>query len=95
MIVLLVTFTVERGHEERALGFIREMQQHTRKEPGCVKYTGHQSNENPRKFFFYEVYKDEEALAAHRAADYFKQYVTHGLDEIIESRERDLYKIVS
>ncbi len=95
MIVLLVTFTVEKGHEERAADFIRSMQQETRQEPGCVRYTGHQSTENPRKFFFYEVYKDEAALAAHRNADYFKQYVTHGLDEIIETRERGLFKIVS
>ena len=95
MIVLLVTLTVEKGHEERAVEFIREMQQETRKEPGCVRYNGHQSAENPRKFFFYEVYKDEAALEAHRSSDYFKQYVTHGLDEIIETRERGLFNFVS
>ena len=54
-------------------------------------YIGHQSTEDPRKFLFYEQYKDAAALDAHRSAPYFKQYVTGGLDAIMEQRSRDLY----
>jgi quinol monooxygenase YgiN len=67
------------------------MQQHTRKEPGCLMYVGHQSTENPRKFLFYEQYKDRSSLDAHRNAPYFKQYVTGGLDTIMDQRKRELY----
>ena len=42
------------------------LQEHSRKEPGCLLYIGHQSTEDPRKFLFYEQYKDAAALDAHR-----------------------------
>jgi quinol monooxygenase YgiN len=54
MIVLLVQFTVKSGAEEQAQRFIRKMQEHTRREPGCRVYAGHQSSKDPRHFFFYE-----------------------------------------
>ncbi len=91
MIVLVVNFTVRAGEEERAKEFIRVMQEHTRQEPGCRQYVGHQSTQDPRRFCFYEVYDDQAALAAHRAAPYFAQYVTNGLGKLMESRTSDLY----
>lgn len=94
MIVLKVDMLVKPGTEARCLELIRIMQENSRKEPGCVQYVGHQSTENPRRFFFYEVYKDEAALQAHRDAPYFKQYVHGGLDPIMESRTRELFTIV-
>ena len=92
MIVLKVDMLVKPGMEEKCKELIRIMQEHSRQEPGCVQYVGHQSTENPRRFFFYEVYKDEAALQAHRDAPYFKQYVHGGLDGIMESRSRELYR---
>jgi quinol monooxygenase YgiN len=91
MIVLKVDMLVKPGAEEECREYIKILQEHSRKEPGCLMYIGHQSTENPRKFLFYEQYKDAAALAAHRAAPYFKQYVTEGLDTIMENRSRDLY----
>jgi (4S)-4-hydroxy-5-phosphonooxypentane-2,3-dione isomerase len=91
MVVLLVQFTVRAGEERRARELMRAMEQHTRNEPGCVSYIGHQSTTDPRRFFFYETYQDDAALAAHRASPYFDQYVTRGLDPIVETRERGLF----
>jgi quinol monooxygenase YgiN len=95
MIILLVQFTVKPDTEDRCREFIRNMEEHTRREPGCRQYVGHQSLENPRRFMFYEVYEDEAALDAHRAAPYFAEYVTGGLDKIIESRNRELFRLSS
>jgi (4S)-4-hydroxy-5-phosphonooxypentane-2,3-dione isomerase len=94
VIVLRVDMLVKPGAEEKCRELIHVLQENTRREPGCVQYVGHQSKENPRRFFFYEVYKDEAALQAHRDAPYFKQYVHGGLDPIMESRTRELYTIV-
>ena len=91
MIVLKVDMLVKSGTEEQCKEYIRILQEHSRKEAGCVQYVGHQSTENPRKFLFYEVYRDQAALQAHRDAPYFKQYVNGGLDSIMESRTRELY----
>jgi quinol monooxygenase YgiN len=94
MIVLKVDILVKPGAEEKCREYIRILQEHSRKEPGCLLYVGHQSTENPRKFLFYEQYKDAAALDAHRSAPYFKQHVIGGLDTIMESRSRDLYEPV-
>ena len=94
MIVLKVDMVVKAGSEEKCKEYIRIMQQHSRQEPGCLMYVGHQSTEDPRRFMFYEQYKDQASLEAHRNAPYFKQYVINGLDPILEQRSRGLYLIV-
>jgi quinol monooxygenase YgiN len=94
MIVLKVDMLVKPGTEAKCREYIQILQEHSRKEPGCLMYIGHQSAEDPRKFLFYEQYKDAAALAAHRSAPYFKQYVNEGLDTIMENRSRDLYHTV-
>ncbi len=91
MVVLLVQFVVKPGQEKRAQELIRIMSEHSRKEPGCVQYVGHQSTEDPRRFFFYESYKDDDALQAHRNAPYFREYVLGGLDNILADRRRELF----
>ncbi len=92
MIVLWVQFTVKPGSEDTARDVIHVMQEHTRREPGCRQYVGHQSTENPSQFMFYEVYDDQAALDAHWAAPYFKEHVKGRLDAVIENRTRHLYR---
>ncbi len=91
MLALLVQFTVKPGTEGRAREYIRNMQEHTRREPGCRLYIGQQSTENPRRFCFYEQYDDAAALQAHRAASYFAEYVTNGLSKLMESRTQETF----
>jgi len=94
MIVLKVDMLVKPGTEEKCREYIRILQQHSRREAGCLMYVGHQSTEDPRRFLFYEQYKDAAALEYHRNATYFRQYVTGGLDAIMEQRSRELYTLV-
>ncbi len=91
MLVLLVQFTVKAGMEGHARDYIRKMQEHTRREPGCRLYIGQQSTENPRRFCFYEQYDNPDALEAHRAAPYFAEYVTNGLSKLMESRTQETF----
>ena len=39
-----------------------------RDEPGCLRFNVLQSEEDENVYYFYELYKDEAALDAHRAA---------------------------
>lgn len=94
MICLRVTFSVRPGTEDECKRLMRTMTEHTVREPGCRAYVAWQSKENSRNFFFYEIYDDEAALAAHRAAPYFAQYVTNGLGNLMQSSEREIYKPV-
>jgi len=94
MIVLKVDMLVKPGAEEKCKEYIRLLHEQSRQEPGCLLYVGHQSLENPRKFLFYEQYKDQAALDFHRNTPHYKQYVNGGLDPIVESRSRELYAVV-
>lgn len=93
MLVLIVRYTVQPGKEEQACDYVRQMQEHTRKEPGCRFYVGQQSLEDPRTFCFYEQYDNQAALDAHRATPYFQKYIANGLATIIEpgTRVQELY----
>ena len=94
MIVLRVDMLVKPGTEEKCKEYLRLLQEHSRQEPGCLMYMGHQSTQESRRFLIYEQYKDQAALDAHRNAHYFKQYVNGGLDGIVENRTRELYSTV-
>jgi quinol monooxygenase YgiN len=42
-----------------------------RDEPGCLRFNVHQDQKDANVYYFYEVYKDEAALEAHRAAPHY------------------------
>jgi (4S)-4-hydroxy-5-phosphonooxypentane-2,3-dione isomerase len=94
VVVLKVDMLVKPGSEEKCKEYIRVLQQHSRREPGCLMYLGHQSSQDPRRFLFYEQYVDAAALEAHRNSPHFRQYVIGGLDAIMESRSRELYNVI-
>jgi quinol monooxygenase YgiN len=43
-------------------------------EPGCLAYRAHRSPKDPDAFYFYEQYKDDAALDAHRNAPYLAAF---------------------
>lgn len=45
-----------------------------RDEPGCVRFDVLQDNTDPNKFFFYEVYLDENAVKAHQASAHYARW---------------------
>ena len=45
-----------------------------RDEPGCLRFDVLQDNTDPNRFFFYEVYVDEAAVEAHRAAPHYARW---------------------
>lgn len=42
-----------------------------RDEPGCMRFNVLQDGQDPNVYYFYEVYRDEAALEAHRAAPHY------------------------
>ena len=40
-------------------------------EPGCLRFNVLQDEKDPNVYYFYEVYKDQAALEAHRAAPHY------------------------
>jgi quinol monooxygenase YgiN len=82
--------TVKPGKAEECIELLKAAVAETRKEPGCVQYMAHQSTENPLTFVFYETYKDEAALEAHRNSPHFARYVAGGIGPLVESVTREM-----
>jgi autoinducer 2-degrading protein len=72
MLVSIVEVTVKPGMQQRFLELIKDDAEHSEAdEPGCVRFDVLQDTEDERRFFFYEVYIDQEAHLAHRQTPHF------------------------
>jgi quinol monooxygenase YgiN len=67
---LLAEFTVRPGAEARVAEMVTELADHVRQEPGNVTFAVYTKEADPRAYWIYEVYRDEEAFRAHLAAPY-------------------------
>jgi (4S)-4-hydroxy-5-phosphonooxypentane-2,3-dione isomerase len=75
MIVLHVTVQVKPEHVAEFLEVVRYDAEHSEKdEPGCLRFDVLQDRDDPHRFYYYEVYRDEAALEAHRQTPHFKYY---------------------
>lgn len=54
------------------------------REPGCHRFDVHQEAKDPTLFFLYEVYADDAALEAHRAAPHYLEFREDVKDWVIE-----------
>ncbi len=86
--VLAVTWTAKAGNEERVTAILRELGEASRAEPGVITYTTHVNPDNPREFFIYEKYHDEDGLAAHQATEHFQRLVLQEAIPLLEDRVR-------
>ncbi|PPH34856.1 putative quinol monooxygenase [Rathayibacter rathayi] len=68
--ILVAEFTAKPGHEETVAGMIADLAVLVRQEPGNVEFVPYRREDDPTRFFVYEVYRDEEAFQAHISADY-------------------------
>ena len=95
MVVLIVKLRVKPGSEEECKRLMRTMEEHTRREPGCLMYIAHQSSDDATQFALYEQYKDMAAFEIHGKSSYFAEYVINGLNKHVLNRERMLCQPIS
>jgi len=92
MICVAVTYVVKPGLEDQAVALLEQLAKASRTEPGCQMYVVHRSPDDPRRFFLYEQYDDQNALDAHRAAPHFSEFGTNGVMPMLESRTPELFE---
>lgn len=81
---LLAEFTVTPGAEARMAEMVTELAGRVREEPGNLIFAVYTKAENPRAYWIYEVYRDDEAFQAHLEAPYggpFNAEVTDLIEE--------------
>ena len=92
--VVTAKWTAKEGEEEKVLAAIEKLIEPSRAEPGNSFYQASRDPEDPRVFFFFEIYDDEAAYKQHGESEHFKE---HGFGEaipLLESRERRFYTTI-
>lgn len=75
MVILHVTVQVKPEYARQFLDVVRHDAEHSeRDEPGCLRFDVIQDRDDANRFYYYEVYRDEAALEAHRQSPHFKHY---------------------
>ena len=92
MYVVAATYTTKPGEEAAVQAILERMAEPSRAEPGCVFYQAHTSPDDPRVFFLYEQYVDEDGYKAHQATDHFQQHILGDAIPRLEKRERAFYE---
>lgn len=75
MHAIFVTVKVKPDQRERFLEAIEEdATSSVRDEPGCLDFQVLQDRDDPDTYYFYEVYRDEEAFKAHGRTPHFERW---------------------
>ena len=74
MIATLVFVNVVPGQEDAFAAITAYNHENSRKEPGNVRFDVLHDRKDPSRFVLYEVYRDEEAAAAHKETEHYKKW---------------------
>ena len=75
MITIIATFNVKNECTAKFEELAKECIAASRKEEGNVDYHLYTGKEDKTKFFFVEVWKDEQAIDTHNASAHFTKFV--------------------
>ncbi len=82
------------GEEEAVAAILSRFVPQARGEPGVRCFVIHRSRTEAAKFFFYEVFEDEAAFAAHQQTPHFKTLIAAEALPKLAKRERVQYTIL-
>lgn len=74
MFVVCVHVHVKPENRQQFLEASLENARNTVREPGNLRFDVLQQTDDPDRFVLYEVYKDEAAMAAHKATPHYAQW---------------------
>ncbi|HEY6568082.1 MAG TPA: putative quinol monooxygenase [Actinomycetota bacterium] len=73
-IIVFASFRPLTGKEQEVNDLLTWMVGHTRLEPGCERYDLYRRLGDDTSFHLFERYRDEHALAEHRASEHYVEY---------------------
>jgi quinol monooxygenase YgiN len=86
---LFAEFLVKPGAELQVAELMLELTARVREEPGNLAFVPYTRAAEPRRYFVYEVYRDDAAFQAHITADYGARFNAQ-LTDLIEGDASEL-----
>jgi quinol monooxygenase YgiN len=93
-LVVTAFWEANRGEEDAVAAILSRFAPQAREEPGVERFVIHRSRAEPAQFFFYEVFADEAAFAAHQQTPHFKGLIAGEALPKLTKRERAQYTIL-
>jgi quinol monooxygenase YgiN len=93
-LVVTAFWEASPGEDEVVAAILRRFAPQAQKEPGVESFVIHRSRSEPSKFFFYEVFRNEAAFAAHQQTEHFKTLIAGEALPKLAKRERAQYSIL-
>jgi autoinducer 2-degrading protein len=87
MFVVCVTIWVKSGFEQKFIEATRDNHENTRKEPGNLRFDVLQKEDEPTRFFLYEVYRAARDFDAHKQTSHYQQWSKLVADWMAKARE--------
>ena len=94
MLILIVNIHVKADRVEAFREASVENARASRQEPGVKYFDVLQQTDDPARFVFYEVYRDQAASAAHKEAPHYRAWLAKVDDMFAEPRTRAFYSNV-
>ena len=95
MIALFVSLHVNPELRDRFLAAAEDDSTcSVRDEEGCFRFDVLQDSQDANHFFFYEVYRDQAALDAHRAAPHFQRWSAASQEVLAQTPGRELSTVL-
>jgi (4S)-4-hydroxy-5-phosphonooxypentane-2,3-dione isomerase len=89
MQAIFVTVKIKPELRERFLEVIEDdATASVRDEPGCVRFEVLQNASDPDTYYFFEVYRDEAAIQAHRETPHFARWNAASQELLQQSAQR-------
>ena len=95
MHVTLVHIHVNPEHVEPFMAATLRNQQGTAREPGNVRFDVLQSPDDPARFVLVEMFRDEEAAAAHKSTPHYQTWRDEVASWMAGPREGRRYRLLS
>lgn len=73
-LTMVVRVEIEEARIPKFLEAMKVDVDGSRQEPGCLRFDLLRDQTQPNAFVFYEVYKDEAALATHKETPHYKEW---------------------
>lgn len=89
MIIVSIVFAFAPQDADKAETILRELRDASAKEPGVVRFEVGRSQEKPHVFALWEVYRDQDAMNAHRSTEHFQRLVIDGLRPLAQQRSAE------
>ena len=92
-IQLIARHTIRPGNEDSVFVALDKLIQAARAEPGNLAFDMYRKVDDPRSYVLLERYTSRDALAAHRDAPHFKDYLVSQIAPLLQSRVVEEYDV--